>query len=155
MMATEYIQARVMKSGMERLIMRRKLQEKRGIFKNCSNCYRTYWKISIKQSGQACNVFFFFFTAGEIICHLFYSIRFICSAVEYLHIIYITWIRHLLDVNTSLLFGPSNCSDNAVINYILKVSKSSPNIPQILKRISPGTGIPIPANQKHNKHVIS
>ncbi len=129
MMATEYIQARVMKSGIERLIMRRKLQENRIIVNNCSNCYRTYWKI--------------------FIFHLFYSIRFICSAVQYLHIIYKTWIRHLLNVNTSLLFGPSNCSDNAVFNYILKVSKSSPNIPQILKRISPGTGIPIPANQKN------
>lgn len=62
-----------------------------------------------------------------------------------IHVIDIAWIRHLLDVDSSLLFSSCYCSDDALLYNILKVRETAPNVPHVLKWVSSGARVPVTA----------
>lgn len=65
----------------------------------------------------------------------------------YVHVIDITGVRHLLNVDARPLLGACDGSDYPMLNDILQVGKSTPDVSQILKGVCPGTGVPVSAKQ--------
>lgn len=66
----------------------------------------------------------------------------------HLHVINITGVGHLLNVDAGPLLGASDSSDDALLNDVLQVRESSPNVPKIFKRVCSGTRIPVPEEIK-------
>lgn len=118
MIATEYIHAKVMKRGIDRLITRRNL-------KKHIECYT---HILCRTETHSC---------------FNHSIH--------LHIINVAGVGHLLNVDSCLLLGAGDSSDNSLFDYILQVGKPTPDIPQVLKGVCPGTRVPISAKQDENQ----
>ena len=121
MMATEYIHARVMKRGIDRLITLRKL-----------------WKTGKRiQSHTASST-----SIGK---------GFIFSPhTVHLHVINITGVGHLLNVDACPLTGASDGSDDSLVDDILQVGKSAPDVPKVLEGVCSGTRVPIPTMQDGN-----
>lgn len=65
----------------------------------------------------------------------------------HVHVINITGVGHLLNVDACLLLGTSDGSDDSMLNDILQVRKSTPDVSKILKGVCPGTRVPIAAKQ--------
>lgn len=63
----------------------------------------------------------------------------------YIHVIHITWVGHLLHINSCRLLRACLHPDDGLFNNILQVGKASPNIAHVLKGVSTGTRIPVPA----------
>lgn len=70
------------------------------------------------------------------------------------HIVDIAWVRHLLDVDSSLLFSSCYSSDDALFYNILEVGETAPNVPQVLKWVSSGARVPVPKAMKGLVHRI-
>lgn len=62
-----------------------------------------------------------------------------------LHVIHIARVGHLLEVDASFFLAASESSDDAVLNDVLQVGEAAPDVAHVLKRVRPGTRIPIPA----------
>lgn len=76
-----------------------------------------------------------------------------CFPPGLLHVIDITGVGHLLNVNARLLLGASDSSDDSLLDDVLQVGKSTPDVPKVLEGVRPGTRIPIAAegNVDENK----
>lgn len=62
----------------------------------------------------------------------------------YSQIIYITWIRHLLDVDPEWPAVACVKLNDAVFDHVLKVGKASPDVPLVLHGVCSWTGVPVP-----------
>lgn len=69
----------------------------------------------------------------------------------HLHIIYIAGIGHLLNIDACLLLAACDSSNDSLLDDVLQVRKSTPDIPKILKGVCPGTWVPIAAKQNENQ----
>lgn len=63
----------------------------------------------------------------------------------YIHVIHVTRIGHLLHINSCLLLRACLHPDDCLFYHILQVGKASPNVAHVLKGVSTGTRIPVPA----------
>lgn len=64
-----------------------------------------------------------------------------------LHVINVAGVGHLLNVDARLLLGASDGSDDSMLDHVLQVRKSTPDISKVLEGVCPGTGVPIAAKQ--------
>lgn len=69
----------------------------------------------------------------------------------YSHIIYVAGVRHLLNVDACLFLGACDGSNDALLNDILQVRKSAPDITKVLKGVCPGTRVPVSATTQENQ----
>lgn len=60
-----------------------------------------------------------------------------------LHVVHIAGIGHLLDVDSGFLLAAGQSSDDPVFNHVLQVCEATPDVAQVLKRVSPRTRIPV------------
>lgn len=102
-----------MKSGMERLITRRKLRQ-------TDKDMRTGYRLKMQTE------------------------RVTCVLGIFLHVVYVTRIRHLLDVDARLLLGARHRPDDALLNNVLQVGEPTPDVAHVLKRVGARTRVPVP-----------
>lgn len=72
------------------------------------------------------------------------------EAAAYIHVIHIAWVGHLLHVNSCLLLRACLNPDDGLLYHILQVDKASPNIAHVLKGVSTGTRVPVPAPREQD-----
>lgn len=66
------------------------------------------------------------------------------KVISMIHVIYVAGVGHLLQVNTKQGLRFTQELQDAMLNHVLQICKSSPDITQILSRVCPWPGVPVP-----------
>lgn len=69
----------------------------------------------------------------------------------HLHVINIAGVGHLLNVDACLLLSASDGSDDSLLDDVLQVRKSAPDVTKVFEGVCPGTRVPIAAKQDENQ----
>lgn len=64
-----------------------------------------------------------------------------------LHVVDVTGVRHLLHIDTSFLLHARQHPDDRLLHHVLQVGKAPPDVPHILKGVSPRTRVPVPKTE--------
>lgn len=65
----------------------------------------------------------------------------------YLHVVNVTGVGHLLNVDACLLLAASDGSDDSMLDDVLQVGKPTPDVTKVFKGVCSGTRVPIPTMQ--------
>lgn len=70
----------------------------------------------------------------------------------HLHVINIAGVGHLLNIYAGFLLGTRDGSDDSLLDDVLQIRKSTPDVPKVLKGVCPWTGVPIAAKEDGSQY---
>lgn len=88
---------------------------------------------------------------GEFV-HIPFEVKGVINLNGHLHVINIAGVGHLLNVYACFLLGTSDGSDDSVLDDVLQIRKSTPDVPKVLEGVCPGTRVPIATKEDENQY---